>query len=263
MKIISILNFLHIRKIKILGLTRIRNEELIIKDSLDAFSKHVDGIIVYDDCSTDNTINICKNHPKVLKIIKNYKWESTGRELEETKSRKALLDTANLYKPEFLIYIDADERLEGKIKKFLLSKKSNNIDGIKIRLFDSYITKEDKKPYIKGKLWNFRKYFGPEYRDILMIWKNNKNIDFIGIDAREPIVTGNIITKFYCQHYGKSLSIEHWEETCNYYANFFPMYSEKWKNRKGKAIHINSDFESNLYTWKQVKNKGFDLTKMK
>lgn len=261
MKLISLLNFLQIKKIKILGLTRIRNEELIIQDSLDDFSKHVDGIIVYDDCSTDNTVNICKKHPKVLKIIKNKKWESKGRELEETKSRKILLDTAKPYKPKWLIYIDADERLEGNIKKFLLSKKSNNIDGIKIRLFDSYITNEDKNPYIKGKLWNFRKCFGPEYRDILMIWKNNKNVDFLGIDAREPIIKGKIITKFYCQHYGKSLSINHWEETCEYYSKYFPMYSKKWEKRKGFAIHKKSDFKNNLYSWNEVKKNGFLLLK--
>jgi hypothetical protein len=29
-------------------------------------------------------------------------------------------------------------------------------------------------------------------------------------------------TGLYCQHYGKSLSVDHWEETCEYYMRHFP-----------------------------------------
>lgn len=246
-------------KNKIIGLTRIRNEELIIKDTLDELSKFVDGIIVYNDCSTDKTYEICISHPKVIKVINGKKWRDKGRELEETRNRKILLDEAKKYKPKWLIYIDADERLEGNIRKFLLSKESENVDGIKIRLFDAYITINDKKEYKSGRLWNFRRYFGPEYRDILMIWKNKPKVDFFGIDAREPKISGNIITKFYCQHYGKSISIEQWEKTCDYYINYFPMYSDKWKTRKGKAIHKISDFKYKLDNWKNVKKSKINL----
>ena len=38
---------------KIVGITRIRNEEHIIKQVLEHVSQFVDGILVYDDCSTD------------------------------------------------------------------------------------------------------------------------------------------------------------------------------------------------------------------
>jgi hypothetical protein len=51
-------------------------------------------------------------------------------------------------------------------------------------------------------------------------------------------------TSLYCQHYGKSLSVEHWEETCEYYMRHFPFdtYGRKWRDRKGRAIHTQSDF---------------------
>ena len=51
--------------------------------------------------------------------------------------------------------------------------------------------------------------------------------------------------------YGKSLSIEHWEETCDYYIKHFPFdtYGRKWTERKGKAIHTESDFGRQLYEW--------------
>ena len=52
-------------------------------------------------------------------------------------------------------------------------------------------------------------------------------------------------------HYGKSLSVEHWEETCDYYINHFPFqtYGRKWLARKGQAIHTQSDFMRPLYEW--------------
>ena len=240
---------------KIIGLTRIRNEQLIIQDTLDHMSKHVDAIIVYDDASTDKTAEICQKHNKVLKIIRNSKWRDSHREVEETVSRQILLEEGLKYHPTWFLYFDADERFEGNIKKFLYSKLSRNINGIRIKLFDAYLTNNDQSPYISGQLYNFRKYFGPEYRDILMIWKNKPHVKFTGLDSREPIVSKKIINKFYCQHYGKSLSTEHWEETCQYYIQYFPAYSAKWQDRRGKSIHTMSDFKSPLFSWKSVKKR--------
>jgi hypothetical protein len=55
----------------------------------------------------------------------------------------------------------------------------------------------------------------------------------------------------HCQHYGKSLSVAHWEETCDYYIRHFPFetYGKKWTERKGQAIHTQSDFNRPLYAW--------------
>jgi hypothetical protein len=121
-------------------------------------------------------------------------------------------------------------------------------------LFDAYLTEDDHDPYTAGRtLLNFRRYFGPERRDILMLWKNDASVRFAGLDAREPIVNGAITTRFLCQHYGKSLSERHWEETCRYYSTYFPEpYGSKWEARIGKAIHRKSDFGRLLYTWDEV-----------
>ena len=42
-----------------LGLTRVRNESDIIQFTLDHMSTFCEKIIVYDDCSTDDTVAIC------------------------------------------------------------------------------------------------------------------------------------------------------------------------------------------------------------
>jgi hypothetical protein len=40
----------------LIGITRIRNEALILQDALDYVGRHVDAIVAYDDASTDQTL---------------------------------------------------------------------------------------------------------------------------------------------------------------------------------------------------------------
>ena len=55
---------------------------------------------------------------------------------------------------------------------------------------------------------DFRRFFGPEERDILMLWRNRPNVFFGAEHAREPGGLENVETELYCQHYGKSLSVK-------------------------------------------------------
>jgi glycosyltransferase involved in cell wall biosynthesis len=243
--------------IAILAMIRIRNESLIIEDTLEHLSSIADAIICYDDASTDSTLNIIKKYPKVIGIIHNRKWleKPEDRIIRETSDRKELLELAKSFKPKWILSADADERFVGDIRTFLLGEESNELDLIRIRLFDAYLTPKDQEAYSRGqKLLGFRVLFGSERRDILMIWKAElEGIDYLLPDSREPQYPEGLreTTKFYCQHYGKSLSVEHWEETCNYYTKHFPYdtYGEKWERRKGKAIHTKSDFGNPLYPW--------------
>ena len=247
--------------LRIIGIMRERNEELLLQDSLDHLAQFVDAIVVFDDASTDKSVEIAKAHPAVIEVIENKQWRKDNRVWEETANRRKLYNRARSYDPEWFFYCDADERFEGDIKEYLINECPADVMAVRINLFDAYITSNDQEPYIKGnKLINFRKYFGPEKRDIIMIWRNRKHINYIRQDAREPQnIHGKQITKFYCQHYGKSLSILHWEETCNYYVNFFPKYRDKWEARKGKAIHVKSDFGRPLYNWNDVKEHSVKI----
>jgi hypothetical protein len=250
------LNVKQIKQANSVALLRIRNEELIIQDTLSHLSEIVDVICIYDDSSTDKTLEISIGHPKVLLAIQNTNWlpEINDRLISETRHRALLLKYASLlYNPKWFLCCDADERYFGQIKEFFDYQYENNAPvGIRVSLFDAYMTKEDSEPVnTESKLVNFRKYFGLERRDILMIWNREADAKFIGLDAREPTINSLTKNDFYAQHYGKSLSIEQWEETCNYYARHFPeeTYGEKWRNRKGRAIHEVSDFGTPLKAW--------------
>ena len=132
---------------------------------------------------------------------------------------------------DWVFCFDADERVTGNLRAFANGLRASDCDGVRIRLFDAYMTPDDFAPYQPGReLMGFRRFFGPEERDILMLWRNRPEVYFAEQHAREPGGIERLRTDLQCQHYGKSLSIEHWEETCDYYIRHFPFdtYGRKW-----------------------------------
>jgi glycosyltransferase involved in cell wall biosynthesis len=239
----------------LVAMTRMRNEALILPDTLDYLSGIADAIVAYDDASTDRTVEILRSHPKVALIVANKAWEKDvdARKRAEARHRGLLLDIARAELPhEWMFCFDPDERVIGDIRRLVQPLTSDVCSAIRVRLFDAYMTNEDQAPYTSGqRLLHFRRYYGPEQRDILMLWQNRPEVLFVEGGGRTPQGVGKIRTELHCQHYGKSLSVAHWEETCDYYIRHFPFetYGKKWKERKGKAIHTESDFKRPLYEW--------------
>ncbi len=243
------------RKHQLVAITRLRNEALILPDTLDYLGDHVDAIVAYDDASTDDSVDILRKHPKVALIVVNQAWEKdvAARKLAEGRHRGLLLDMARAELPhDWMFCFDPDERVTGDLRGFVAGLSADACEAVRVRLFDAYITPEDREPYRPDRaLLDFRRYYGPEQRDILMLWRNRPEIGFAEGHGRTPGGIERVRTDLYCQHYGKSLSVEHWEETCDYYIRHFPFetYGRKWSERKGQAIHTQSDFLRPLYAW--------------
>jgi hypothetical protein len=239
---------------RLVAMTRMRNELLILPDTLDYLGAHVDAIVAYDDASTDETVEILRAHPKVALIVANQAWEQDveARKRAEGRHRGLLLDMARAELPhDWMFCFDPDERVTGDMHGFLAGLP-NETDAVRVRLFDAYMTPEDHAPYTSDqRLLDFRTFYGPEQRDILMLWRNRPEIGFAEGDGRTPRGMTSVETDLYCQHYGKSLSIAHWEETCDYYVQHFPYetYGAKWEARKGQGIHTESDFGRRLHPW--------------
>jgi hypothetical protein len=239
----------------LVGTTRLRNESLILRDTLDYVGGHVAAIVAYDDASTDRTLEILRSHPKVALIVANGTWEQDikARRIAEGRHRGLLLQMARArLQFDWMFCFDADERVSGDLRGFVGGLRGEDCDGVRVRLFDAYMTPDDQAPYRPDReLLDFRRFFGPEQRDILMLWRNRPEVVFAEQHAREPGGLERVRTDLYCQHYGKSLSVEHWEETCDYYIRHFPYdtYGRKWSERKGQAIHTRSDFVRPLYEW--------------
>jgi hypothetical protein len=239
----------------LIGITRVRNEALVLQDTLDYVGKQVDAIVAYDDASTDRTLEILCGHPKVALTVANRAWEADiePRRLAEGRHRGLLLQTAReqlLF--DWMFCFDADERVTGDLRGFMEAVDSSDCEGVQVQLIDAYMTPDDHAPYRADReLLGFRRFFGPERRDILMLWRNRSEVIFAKHHGREPGGVYRVKTGLYCQHYGKSLSVDHWEETREYYMRHFPFdtYGKKWRDRKGRAIHTRSDFMRPLYEW--------------
>lgn len=241
---------------KLIGLTRVRNESRIIKETLDHMATFCDMVFVYDDASTDSTVDICLQHHIVEAVIQAKKWD-TNRKRAEWQNRKAVLELGQKFATpdDWFIYMDADERIDLDFSS--LKDLPKTTIGIRMKLFDFYITPMDEKLH-----YSQRKYCGPEYRNILMAFRNLPTLDFSSNDQREVHLrhTGSVINCGYVKHYGKGISIEQWEETCDYYARYFPKYSAKWNARKGKAVHTVSSFGLLLIQWHEKDVLGIRLT---
>ena len=249
-------NELELKSVKVVGITRIRNEENIIQHTLDHVSKLVDEIYVYDDCSTDNTVAICESHPKVTKVIKGTYWDSepSKRINAEGSLRQLVYESCLQSNPDWVYYFDSDEfaDFEG------INLIDPNVHWYSLRLFDYYITKDDVDTHFLE-----RKWMGPEFRDILMLFRPTPNIKFYG---RSPSGVGPRGRHAgYVKHYGKATTVEDWENACDYYINHLTDHNtliktddgkmvHKWEYRKGKAIHDKSDFGYELIQWEQRKD---------
>lgn len=234
----------------VLGLTRVRNEGLIFEETLDHFAQWCDrGIVVYDDASTDDTREIAEKHPAVVEVVKQYRW-CENRLREEWRHRQMLVDRGRAHTPDWFLYFDADERIEWN---FQLPSKGR-YDSVSMKLWDAYITEEDRDEVGTG-----RKWFGPEWREIIFLFRNQPKMRFHLPDQRivdgfeKPLHAGAV------RHYGKAVSVREWEATCRYYANYFPEpYRSKWLSRMGHAVHTESDFGRPLVKWAEAKKCAKD-----
>lgn len=239
------------------GLCKMRNESHIIKDVLDNWAGIcTGGIYLYDDVSDDNTVDIARTHSAVKDIIQGTYWDP-DRERAEWFNRQQILMRAQQDSgpDDWFVYFDMDEFLFN-FEEFDLFNKID-VKAIACRLWDVAITPEDVNlPY------NKRQWVGPEYRTIVFFFRNDPALKYHLPDQR--IVTlpdvGIIPIEGSIKHFGKGYSIEKFEETCDYYVKFWSKYSDKWRKRKGHAIHedYKSDFGNPLVKWKD-RMKGFSL----
>ena len=236
---------------RIVGITRVRNEEQVIGNTLNHVSSFVDEVLVFDDCSLDDTVRICSEHPIVSQVLQGKNWSPDPKERNglEGKHRQILYELAGQRGADFVYCFDADEYIYPEKIDF-------TADCYFFRLFDFYITKEDHtKPYLE------RRWMGPEYRDIPMLFKVHPWLKFT---QRIPRNYGVPVFGGYVKHYGKAISIEEWEAACVYYTNFrWKGINEKlynrWQARKGKAIHSLSDFGRPLIQWNERTTKAIKL----
>ena len=73
---------------RIIGITKIRNEEKIIKETLDHWGAIcTGGIYIIDDASDDKTVEICRAHPSVKSVQEVVHWDPDGERADAAHFR--------------------------------------------------------------------------------------------------------------------------------------------------------------------------------
>lgn len=114
-----------------------------LKAVLDRLSEFTDGIVILDDASTDETPELCRNHPGVIRY---HRLQKSLFAVDEGALRRMLWEMTVELEPGWIIAIDADELFESGIKQEIpLLTRQNRFDLI---LFTMY--------HFWGDLFNYR-----------------------------------------------------------------------------------------------------------
>lgn len=115
------------KKYRILTLVSIYNEKKHLKDFLENLSENCDGIVVLDDGSDDSSYGDVICDKVVLKIRK----KRNG--FDDLENRNILLKLAFFFDTNWILFMDADERISGRFED-LRSLTYN--DGVDVYLFN-------------------------------------------------------------------------------------------------------------------------------
>lgn len=121
-KISLFLCFLHFEQTataqKIVGLLQVRNESAIIEQCLHALSFYTDAIVLVDDASNDQTVNIVRSVAQAYNVEKIICNETSAWLCRtESDNRQKLLDAGRSIGGTHFIVIDADEMVTANCMK--------------------------------------------------------------------------------------------------------------------------------------------------
>ena len=119
-----------------------KNEDDVIADTLKSFQGLTDDIVVYDNGSTDNTVDKVKQFNARLH---EGAWEGFG---------KTKMKAIALAKYDWILSLDADEAIDEELKRSLLALQLNDDKEVYELCFKNYIGKK----YLRHGAWGSDKH---------------------------------------------------------------------------------------------------------
>lgn len=159
-------------KVKLVLSMAVRNEaNRYLRQSLESHIPFVDHVVILDDNSEDDTVNLCR---EVLKDV-SHTIISNDRSLfkNEVELRTKQWEETIMLNPEWILNLDADEIFEPKFADQVQQIiDSPDYDVVYFRLYDMW----SETHYRDDQYWQAHRYYRPfmvRYRpEIAYQWKN-------------------------------------------------------------------------------------------
>lgn len=150
---------------KLVAMLRVKDAKDTIRECLSKLSELVDEIVIVDNGSTDGTLKIYQQFPKIVKIAKT-------KGFHEGRDKQLLIKYAKERNPDWILWIDQDEIFEEIASRKILEKYMNNpkINLVQFRLFHFWISKTH---YRVDGIWKTYTAFPQRF-----MWRNTKSAYF-------------------------------------------------------------------------------------
>jgi glycosyltransferase involved in cell wall biosynthesis len=179
-----------------------RNAEQLLPRWLASASTYADAVIALDDGSTDATLSILREHPLVTEVLRN-PVRSSYQGWDDLANRQRLVDAARRAGAQWLLFLDADERIDaddGKaLRQFL---ESEALPGYAYGC-EVFRMVDDDEHYDPRGLWVFRLFAAADGVDAL----GSRRLHFVPVPSSIPMDHW-MQTSIRIQHFG-SLTATH------------------------------------------------------
>jgi glycosyltransferase involved in cell wall biosynthesis len=214
-------------KNKLVCMLRVKDGILFVHNWLNNIEKLVDEIVVVDNGSTDGTLEILRNHPKVVSID-----ETIG--FDEGRDKILVYNRAKERNPDWILWIDIDEIFEERLTRKKLDKMMSS------KLITKYW-------FRRFHLHNDEKHFEAAPDKILItsspdriLWKNQPSGYFIYERIHCALIRGirggNWISPYRIRHYGGNLHKDYLKKKTEIYLSVDPGSADKYIKHRDQEV---------------------------
>lgn len=181
----------------IIGAMLVRNESgRYLERVLEQMQQVCDRIVIVDDCSTDDTVEICRSYGA---DVYQHHHESLFV-TNELELRKGLWNAAARNHGDWILCLDADEALSNpeKLREMIALAEQRGCDALAFRLYDMW----SETHYRNDHLWNAHKRFWP----MCVRYDERKDYDWL----EQPLHCGRFPLNAYKLPMDAKIDILHW-----------------------------------------------------